>query len=302
MKAGRAALPATVVAAMGGPAMVLCLAGASPIATVATLRSADTWRPTAGPEVVVPAVAAMAAWLLIAWLTVVTGLMLVAQLRGLPGQLAGRLVATVAPLAVRRLVEAALGVTLASGAVAGVGVVPACAATPLPAAASPIAAADPAGTAIAVVGRVTVGFDWPADRSEEPATPTSPTPTADPAARSSTAPMASPSPLPSSLPSPPFPPPPPFPPASPPASPPSAAVLGVEGARQPSAATPGETTTQVVVQRGDSLWAIAARHLGPGATNAGIATEWPRWYAANRAVIGRDPNLLLPGQRLIAPH
>src|SRR5665811_1868019 len=101
MKAGRAALPATVVAAMGGPAMVLCLAGASPIATVATLRSADTWRPTAGPEVVVPAVAAMAAWLLIAWLTVVTGLMLVAQMRGLPGQLAGRLVATVAPLAVR---------------------------------------------------------------------------------------------------------------------------------------------------------------------------------------------------------
>lgn len=170
MKTGRVALPATVVAAMGGPAMVLCLAGASPIATVATLRSADTWRPTAGPEVVVPAVAAMAAWLLIAWLTVVTGLMLVAQLRGLPGQLAGRLVATVAPLAVRRLVEAALGVTLASGAVAGVGVVPACAATPLPAAASPIAAADPAGTAIAVVGRVTVGFDWPADRSEEPAT------------------------------------------------------------------------------------------------------------------------------------
>src|SRR5674536_349619 len=228
MKTVRAALQATVVAAMGGPAMVLCLAGASPIATVVTLRSADTWRPTAGPEVVVPAVAAMAAWLLIAWLTVVTGLMLVAQLRGLPGQLAGRLVATVAPLAVRRLVEAALGVTLASGAVAGLGVVPACAATPLPAAASPIAAADPAGTATAVVSRVTVGFDWPADRSEEPATPTSPTPTADPAARSaSTAPMASPSPLPSSLP-----------------SPPSAAVLGVEGARQPSAATPGETTTE----------------------------------------------------------
>ena len=296
MKTGRVALPATVVAAMGGPAMVLCLAGASPIATVATLRSVDTWRPTAGPEVVVPAVAAMAAWLLIAWLTVVTGLMLVAQLRGLPGQLAGRLVATVAPLAVRRLVEAALGVTLASGAVAGVGAVPAFAATPLPAAASPIAAADRAGTATAVVGRGIVGFDWPADRSEEPATPTSPTPTADPAARSSTAPMASPSPLPSSLPSP------PFPPASPPAPPPSAAVLGVEGARQPSAATPGETTTQVVVQRGDSLWAIATRHLGPGATNAGIATEWPRWYAANRAVIGRDPNLLLPGQRLIAPH
>src|SRR5450759_2848460 len=99
MKTGRVALPATVVAAMGGPAMVLCLAGASPIATVATLRSVDTWRPTAGPEVVVPAVAAAAAWLLIAWLTVVTGLMLVAQLRGLPGRLAGREVPAAEPRA-----------------------------------------------------------------------------------------------------------------------------------------------------------------------------------------------------------
>ena len=36
MKTRRVALPATVVAAMGSPAMVLCLAGASPIATVAT--------------------------------------------------------------------------------------------------------------------------------------------------------------------------------------------------------------------------------------------------------------------------
>src|SRR5450759_4995250 len=51
MKTGRVALPATVVAAMGGPAMVLCLAGASPIATVATLRLVDTWRPTSGPAV-----------------------------------------------------------------------------------------------------------------------------------------------------------------------------------------------------------------------------------------------------------
>jgi hypothetical protein len=57
----------------------------------------------------------------------------------------------------------------------------------------------------------------------------------------------------------------------------------------------------VVVRRGDTLWDIAARHLGPGATPAAIAREWPRWYAANRAVVGPDPGRILPGQRLVPP-
>jgi resuscitation-promoting factor RpfA len=56
-----------------------------------------------------------------------------------------------------------------------------------------------------------------------------------------------------------------------------------------------------VVRRGDALWDVAARHLGPNATAADIAREWPRWYAANRAVIGTDPNLLRPGEVLHAP-
>jgi nucleoid-associated protein YgaU len=59
---------------------------------------------------------------------------------------------------------------------------------------------------------------------------------------------------------------------------------------------------EVVVRRGDSLWDIAARHLGRGASTAEVAAEWPRWYAANRAVVGDDPDLLLPGQRLVAPQ
>ncbi|MBT9255889.1 hypothetical protein KMZ32_10425 [Phycicoccus sp. MAQZ13P-2] len=57
----------------------------------------------------------------------------------------------------------------------------------------------------------------------------------------------------------------------------------------------------VVVHRGDSLWTLAAHHLGPGATDAEVARAWPRWYAANRAVIGADPDLLLPGQVLRVP-
>jgi nucleoid-associated protein YgaU len=58
----------------------------------------------------------------------------------------------------------------------------------------------------------------------------------------------------------------------------------------------------VVVQRGDTLWDIATRHLGLGVSNARVAAEWPRWHAANRSTIGPDPNLILPGQRLRVPE
>jgi hypothetical protein len=55
------------------------------------------------------------------------------------------------------------------------------------------------------------------------------------------------------------------------------------------------------VHRGDTLWSLVERHLGPHCTAAEIAAEWPRWHAANRSVIGPDPDLLLPGQRLRPP-
>jgi hypothetical protein len=57
----------------------------------------------------------------------------------------------------------------------------------------------------------------------------------------------------------------------------------------------------VVVRRGDTLWDIAARALGPGASDADIAASWPRWHAANRSTIGPDPDLILPGQLLRPP-
>ena len=55
------------------------------------------------------------------------------------------------------------------------------------------------------------------------------------------------------------------------------------------------------MRRGDTLWSIAAAHLGRGATDAEVAAEWPRWYEANRAVIGDDPDDIVPGQQLQAP-
>jgi nucleoid-associated protein YgaU len=57
----------------------------------------------------------------------------------------------------------------------------------------------------------------------------------------------------------------------------------------------------VVVEPGDSLWRIAARQLPPGADADTIDAAWRLWYAANRSVIGADPNLLLPGQQLHVP-
>lgn len=67
--------------------------------------------------------------------------------------------------------------------------------------------------------------------------------------------------------------------------------------------TPRERRQQeVVVRRGDTLWEIAARHLGRGAADSEVAVEWPRWWRANRVVIGSDPDLILPGMRLRPPH
>ncbi len=71
---------------------------------------------------------------------------------------------------------------------------------------------------------------------------------------------------------------------------------------------PGSTSTassstggEVLVEPGDSLWLIAAHRLGPDATPAEIAAQWPPWYAQNRPTIGADPSLIRPGETLHAP-
>ncbi|MCW2598982.1 MAG: hypothetical protein JWM02_811 [Frankiales bacterium] len=71
----------------------------------------------------------------------------------------------------------------------------------------------------------------------------------------------------------------------------------------PHTALPGREAvpSSLVVQPGDSLWAIAARHLGSQVSDAQVARAWPRWWAANRAVVGDDPDLIQPGARLVPP-
>ncbi|WP_369245543.1 transglycosylase family protein [Streptomyces sp. R41] len=50
----------------------------------------------------------------------------------------------------------------------------------------------------------------------------------------------------------------------------------------------GSSRGDYTVRSGDTLSGIAARH----------GTTWRKIYAANRAVIGGDPNMIVPGQRL----
>jgi hypothetical protein len=85
---------------------------------------------------------------------------------------------------------------------------------------------------------------------------------------------------------------------TPAASSPRPATQPARQARPPGAAS---AERGVVVRSGDSLWRIAATQLGGRPTPRRIAAVWPRWYAANRGVIGADPGLIRPGQLLQAP-
>ena len=52
--------------------------------------------------------------------------------------------------------------------------------------------------------------------------------------------------------------------------------------------TRGESRGDYTVREGDTLSGIAARH----------GTTWQKLYAANKAVIGVDPDMIVPGQQL----
>ncbi|MFC7406365.1 LysM peptidoglycan-binding domain-containing protein [Georgenia alba] len=73
------------------------------------------------------------------------------------------------------------------------------------------------------------------------------------------------------------------------------------------ATDPGETPTPGTHERtyrvrpGDSLWSIAADHLGPDAHAGDVAAAWPGWYETNRDAIGTDPHLIQPDLTLQIP-
>jgi len=72
----------------------------------------------------------------------------------------------------------------------------------------------------------------------------------------------------------------------------------------PTSAPPPAPTAPSAAHRvrpGESLWIIAARSLPANASAARVDATWRRLYAANRATVGADPDLLLPGTVLRLP-
>ncbi len=67
----------------------------------------------------------------------------------------------------------------------------------------------------------------------------------------------------------------------------------------PSVPPPQPAPARLEVVAGDSLWSLTAGLLPTGAPASTVATGWRLLYAANREVIGSDPDLLRPGQTLL---
>lgn len=69
----------------------------------------------------------------------------------------------------------------------------------------------------------------------------------------------------------------------------------VNGGKPPSGGHPPvQASTFYTVASGNTLWGIAQKFYGNGA-------KWQTIYSANRGIIGSNPNLIHPGQRLVIP-
>jgi LysM repeat protein len=79
-------------------------------------------------------------------------------------------------------------------------------------------------------------------------------------------------------------------PVAPPA--PSEAVAA-PAADTPPAPAPAAAAGSIEIRPGDTLWDLAARHLGD-------PTKWPSLHQANRGAI-ENPDLIFPGQRIHLP-
>ena len=249
-------------------ALVVLLCGAAfrafSAAAVSALEAVRESGPDAPADLLVLGAAAVGL-LLVLWLGLGVLLAILATLPGGAGRLGSVAAEWVTPAIVRRVTAVLVGTTLAATGMPVVHAEPSPAPTATAVRITVAPAPDPA---FRVTTRAPVP-DAPVARRDIPATPTrTPTPTPTPT------PM--------------------------PAPDPAFGAPGL-GPLAPVPRTAPPTRGTVTVAAGDSLWAIAARHLGAGATRQQIAHEWPRWYAANRALIGPDPHLIRVGQVLMMP-
>ena len=243
-----------------------------------TVAAVGTGRPARADELLVGITAAVALACVL-WLALGLVLSLLARV---PGSL-GRRAQVVADVVTPRLLRQTAAFVLGVGVVAGVAPGAAVAEPPTPSISSSQSSTAPASSAPASPAPASPAPSTPAPATPAPTGP--PTPSPDAVAPSLPDPGFHALPDPSWV------------PTAPTVRPqPDVGLLS----RTPNAAV--DAPVDVVVHRGDTLWSIAARHLGPNASDAEIAQAWPAWFDANRAVIGEDPDLILPGQVLRAPE
>ena len=240
------------------------------------LLAPHSWFARVGTDRAVAELAGAALWLVALWLAVGLATGAAACLPGVVGRAFARVSRAVLPRVVRRLLAGSAGL--------GVFLAPALAAS-----AHPTPGPDPAG------GQATSSVPapiWPnstvgATPSAIPstrrsATPSPPSPTAHPRTSSSESPRPGESTT-----------------VSPEPGGDRPLPRHTSGRVRPTGTTAGPS--RVRVRTGDSLWLLAARRLGPDAGAEQVAAYWPRWYAANRAVIGADPALITPDEVLQVP-
>ena len=265
----------------------LLLGGAATLLVAQGLRA--SWAAVTAPGPARPAdglllCAAALSALLTLWLVLALVLSGLSALPGATGRVARFGAGRVAPPVVRRLVVLALGAGLAVPLVAATASAGAASITRDETSGRPVSS----GPLVTEAAAATAPWaSWPTltspPRAAGPASPSSVRPT--PASSTDEAPDEAPD------------------AAWTPSAPDRTRIHDAEGldllSRTPAA---GHVVDEgVVVRRGDSLWTITGRYLGPSATADEIAREWPRWHEANRDVIGNDPDLIRPGQVLHPP-
>lgn len=277
---GRVARGGVGVLAVAGLARVLVWACGSPVAAFAGAMSSGVMS-SGGADFdrLFASVVGLAAWAGLLWLVGVTALELAARAPGAVGECCSRASAAISPRFLRASARWIVGASLLASPLVSTSALAATSGAPTPSLDRP-----------AVVATI------PSPAPVVPTTPSTALPVTKPAITPSAAPSAvlgTADPLNLDRPATPYVPPPPPAPAK------VATPSGVEAL----AGAPHRDTADdgYVVRRGDTLWSIAARHLGTDATAADVVRDWPRWYAANRAVIGADPALIKPGMVLAPP-
>jgi hypothetical protein len=259
----RAAPAARAGLLIAGVAVSVGWAAGSPVETWRALMLAvDGPPPTTGFDQLLGSSAAFAAWVCLGWLCITVLLEVASTLPGTVGRGCAAIAARTSPMLVRRMVQAVIGLSVLAGPMS-------------------------AGSAFATGPSTTTSTSTELDR---PISTVAPTLTANRAAPGiSTAPPNLDRPAAAFIPS------------APPVA--TRTAVGraalVTGTAHRDAGDPSDRG--YVVRRGDTLWDIAARHLGPNASSVDISRAWPKWYDANHATIGPDPSMITPGEVLVPP-